>query len=280
MEDDIVEHTKDHAQAGDRPEEAKWEGSKSDKHEFEKQAQVLKDGGRIEGPYERKDGRVFLKLYDSDGGYLGQITNKVVIPHLVKLWDELKAERGVEGKESSKKESNLQLAFIRKDAGFPILKSVVENAVWYQDAMNEIGFTTLLIALQVGKMDPKNVAREIESFRDEREGKKRFIQLINKRLQALLEAHENADRITELERERDIMGVKLYATEIAFGEAKWQRSRFENHLQMAMACMCGPDMKRFMERQVYASVVSSSAGIGQNQEAVVVEGKGKGTLIE
>ena len=276
----MVEKPSRHAQTGDRPEEANWEGSDEDLIQFKKYAELIEEAVIVRGPFQRKDGRTLLNICADKGKIIGQVSNQAITPKLIDLAERLGKYQGVEQTVPQLVGDNTELARIAKNPSFPLLKQMVEGAAWYQSAMNEIGFTTLLIALQVGKMDPKNVAREIESFRDEREGKKRFIQLINKRLQALLEAHENADRITELERERDIMGVKLYATEIAFGEAKWQRSRFENHLQMAMACMCGPDMKRFMERQVYASVVSSSAGIGQNQEAVVVEGKGKGTLIE
>ena len=276
----MVEKPSKHAQAGDRPEEANWEGSEEALVQFKKYAKLTEEAVLVRGPYNRKDGRQFLNIIGEKAKIVGQVWNPDVIPKLIEFAERLGKYEPPATEAPAMVEDNAELARIAKNPSFPLLKQMVEGAAWYQSAMNEIGFTTLIIALQVGKMDPKTVAKEIESFRDEREGKKRFIQLINKRLQALLEAHENADRITELERERDIMGVKLYATEIAFGEAKWQRSRFENHLQMAMACMCGPDMKRFMERQVYASVVSSSAGIGQNQEAVVVEGKGKGTIIE
>ena len=159
MEHDVGENAKSHAQAGDRPEEASWEGSKSDRVEFEKQSQVLREGGRIAGPYRRRNGQVLLKLYDAEGKCLGQITNKVIVPHLVKLWEELQAHRGDDGKGSEKGGSNVALAYIAKNPSFPLLKQVVEGSAWWQSVEQDLGFSILFVALQVSKLDPRTIYR-------------------------------------------------------------------------------------------------------------------------
>ena len=104
-----------------------------------------------------------------------------------------------------------------------LLKTVTEKTRWFNDALVEIGWLSTLYAFQYARIDPKDISKKVDEFKDS----DKFVGFVNKYLTAMIQASTDAtNTILNLEKElskyRDalkvagalIKGYKRYVKEL------------------------------------------------------------------
>lgn len=234
--------------------------SQEDREEYDRFLGLLDQGDLCIGPIDnRRVGREQLTFKpQGKASFSGTTWNPAIVPLLIRKAQEMdqwkpsppkKDAAGELRAEVEKAASNTALAKFSAKAidDFPLLKKIVSNASWYSDAMNEIGFSAMLMGMQVGKFDPKEAALQIAEFRDEDNGKERFIEFVNKRLATLWEAHENGGRIFELEKQLKATTGKFLLSEIARHETEKVARELNALVNTMKANMCADDLRKVIE---------------------------------
>ena len=151
-----------------------------------------------------------VKKGDMDLSELGEV---------VDLDEEESMEKREEDKESipfkkERKDTGFQFpkreSLAAMDRGFStMIKSLSKRHEWLSEVIDEIGTTTLLMALQLAKIPPKEWYEKIEEFKDA----KNFNKFLNQFMVALFEAKEDASRILELQDENNLLSARVYLLE-------------------------------------------------------------------
>ena len=71
-----------------------------------------------------------------------------------------------------------------------LIRQVAEKTRWFNQALVDIGFRSLLAAFQYAKIDPRDVAEKVEEFKDPGE----FVEFVMKHIYAMIEASSDSVR--------------------------------------------------------------------------------------
>jgi len=98
-----------------------------------------------------------------------------------------------------------------------MIKQLTEKTKWFNQALVEIGFNSLLAAFQYARIDPKEIAEKVEEFKDPRE----FVDFVMNYIYAMIEASsegvkaivERDMKIDKYEKALRILGAMVRARE-------------------------------------------------------------------
>ena len=183
-----------------------------------------------------------------------------------RIFEEAKAEwaklYGVDGKKSGVDEvSDLTLWWTKVMDNQPLIKGIVEKVSWMQDVIYDIGFASLMLALQFAKVPPENVYQLLERFND----KDAFEKFVLRNLGALLEASRDAARIVELEDENRALAAQLEFAKWLLEKVKAERDSLLADFRMAIASMDEVSLRRWTNSKIMTSIalVPTNGGEGE-----------------
>jgi hypothetical protein len=81
-----------------------------------------------------------------------------------------------------------------------ILKTVLEKASWFNEALVSVGWWSMIAAFQYARIDPKDIPRRVEQYKDA----EAFVRDVTNYLTAMIQASSDAvNTITSLQREAE-----------------------------------------------------------------------------
>jgi len=100
-----------------------------------------------------------------------------------------------------------------------ILKVTLEKTAWFNKALVEVGWISTLMAFQYARVDPKDVARKVEEFKDP----ENFVDFVVRHLQAMLQASADAVKAI-IERDERIEFLDRVVQELAERAKSYRRA--------------------------------------------------------
>jgi hypothetical protein len=120
-----------------------------------------------------------------------------------------------------------------------IIRMVVEGAGWFVEALVNIGWWSVLAAFQYARIEPKDIPRRIEQYKDA----KAFVRDVTNYLTAMIQASSDAvNTITNLQRE---VGRYRGVAKVLAGIVKGLRLQLRNttqRLEVAQAILLRYDL--------------------------------------
>jgi len=96
-----------------------------------------------------------------------------------------------------------------------LLKTITEKTRWFTDALVKIGWLSTIYAFQYARIDPKEIPKKIDEFRDS----DKFVEFVNKYLTAMIQASTDATN-TILNLEKELNKYKdAFKAAVAFAKA-------------------------------------------------------------
>jgi predicted transcriptional regulator len=145
-----------------------------------------------------------------------------------------------------------------------IVKRVAEKADWFIDAVTDIGFYAVLAAFQFAKVDPKDIPKKVEEFKDPEEFKKFVVNYLSAMIQA---GGESAAVIEKLQREvaRLRTLVKAYRRMIDLLVA--QRDKALEYLRMLLVLVPEESVANFLYSAAISEMLNAWIGVGTEEAA-------------
>jgi hypothetical protein len=154
-----------------------------------------------------------------------------------------------------------------------LVKQLTEKTKWFNQALVEIGFNSLLAAFQYARIDPKEIAEKVEEFKDPEE----FVGFVMKYIYAMIEASsesvkaivERDAKIEKYEKALRILGAMVRAREKVIRD-------LTRNLQVANAILTKYGlMDEYVAASVQAQLIEQLTIPAQPAPQIIQESRGE-----
>jgi hypothetical protein len=244
-----------------------WDGTDKDRAELDRYLNLVRGGAKVSAIKRRNDGRRYLNLYDQKAKKnVAQITNEAFFKPIQDEYKKVVPGNRDAATTNPADTENTELYTKRIQEDLPLMKQLIENTVWFQAAMSEVGFDAIFIGLQVEDSDPKQTAIDISKFRDAPDGKRQFVDFIRKRLQALFEAQKSPGRILELKEDLLYEQGRSAVFETAYEVVRNWVEKWKELLEQATSNMCQSDREAFLQKRILMDLMAADTGPSQEEK--------------
>lgn len=175
--------------------------------------------------------------------------------------DAVQTEQGTDKKTEGRPENRLEKSLTREATSQlrKNLRKFMEKNTWFNEVLNEVGFQSLVIALQLAEISPSEAFENLEEFRDP----EKFRQFIGKYLSALWQARDEAKRIMELEQELKEAKKVIGIATVAWNGLKQVKDQSDRLTLMAASLMNSQQKQQFLNMAYISNLYNANPFLKQ-----------------